>query len=133
MRKRNGSLLLEVCLAVTLLAVALVSVAQLLALAARQSRETRWRSVATQEVANVTERVMALPWSKTTTDQLDAVSVPNTALELPDPTLAIEAIDVTEPRVGKQIRISLSYRNTAGLPVEPVTMVAWKFLPGGSQ
>lgn len=131
-RRRKGSMLLEVSLAIALLTVGLVAVAQLLAVAARQRHETRWRAVATREVANVTEQVMALPWEQTTAAQFNAVSLhPTTKALLPDATLEIEVTDVTDPRRAKRLQISLAYRNTAGLPVEPISLVAWKFAPGG--
>ena len=132
MKRRNGSMLLEVSLAVMLLAVALVAVAQLLAVAARQRRETRWRTVATREVANITEQVMALPWNQTSTENFSTVALHDTTQTLLDATLEVEVTDVTEPREAKRIRISLAYRNTADLPVEPITLVAWKFAPGGA-
>ena len=134
MQRRHGSMLLEVSLSVMLLSVALVAVAQLLAVAARQRHETRWRTVATREVANVTEHVMALPWEETTADPLNAVALhPATQALLPDATLTVEVNDVTDPRAAKRIRVSLAYRNTAGLPVEPIRLVAWKFSPGGDE
>ena len=131
-RSRNGSMLLEVSLAIMLLSVALVAVAQLLAVAARQRHETRWRTVATREVANVTEQVMTLAWRDLTAEPLPAVAMhPATAAMLPDARLTIEVDDVAVPRPAKRIRVSLAYRNTAGLPVEPISLVAWKFSPGG--
>jgi Tfp pilus assembly protein PilV len=134
MRRRNGSMLLDVSLAVMLLTVALVAVAQMLAVSARQRHETRWRAIATREVANITEQVMALPWAETTTDQLGAVAMDATTREmLPEAMLEIESTDVSAPRQAKRIRVSLTYRNTAGLSVEPITLVAWKFISGGAE
>lgn len=134
MRRRHGSMLLEVSLAVLLLTVALMGVAQLLAVATRQRQETRWRTVATREVANVTEHVMALPWAETTSAQLAATALdPSTKALLPDVTLDVEVTDVADPRKAKRIKVSLVYRNTSGLAVEPITLVAWKFSPGGAE
>ena len=134
MRRRTGSMLLEVTLAVLLLSVAFVAVAQLLAVAARQRHETRWRAIATREVANVTERVMALPFSETTTELLTDVSMhDSTEALLPDATLEVVVIDATEPRPAKRIRISLAYRNTAGLMVDPIRLVVWKFATGEAE
>ncbi len=131
MIRRNGSMLLEVSLAIMVLLVALVAVAQLLAVAARQSHEMRWRTVATQEVANVMEQLMALPWDETTTERFSATALhPTTQTLLPDARLQVEVTDVMDPRAAKRIRVSLAYRNTAGLLVEPITLVAWKFSPG---
>jgi hypothetical protein len=125
-------MLLEVSLAIMLMAVTLTAVAQLLAVAARQQQETRWRTVATQEVANVTEQVMALPWGETTTERLNGLALdPATAELLPEARLQVEVTDVKDPREAKRIRISLAYRNTAKLQVEPIVLVTWKFSPGG--
>ncbi|HJN10299.1 MAG: hypothetical protein QGG09_15160 [Pirellulaceae bacterium] len=133
-RRRNGSMLLEVSLAVMLLSVALMAVAQLLAVAARQRHEARWRTVAIHEVANVTEQMMALPWDETTTERISGTALdPSTEALLPSARLQIEVTDVMDPRQAKRVRVSLAYRNTAGLPVEPITLVAWKFSPGGTE
>ena len=134
MIRRNGSMLLEVSLAIMVLLVALVAVAQLLAVAARQSHEMRWRTVATQEVANVMEQLMALPWDETATERFSATALhPATQTLLPDARLRVEVTDVRDPRAAKRIRVALAYRNTAGLPVEPITLVAWKFSPGDTE
>jgi len=131
-RRRNGSMLLEVSLAVMLMAVTLVAVAQLLAVAARQHQETRWRIVATHEVANVMEQVMALSWDETTTERLNGLALePTTVTLLPDAKLQVEVTEVKDPRQAKRIRISLTYRNNAELLVEPIALVTWKFSPGG--
>lgn len=133
-RYRKGSMLLEVSLAVALLTVGLVAVAQLLAVAARQRHETRWRAVATREVANVIEQVMALPWDQTTAAQSSEVALhPAAKALLPDAALEVEVTDVTDPRPAKRIQISLTYRSTADLPVAPIKLVAWKFAPGGAK
>jgi len=133
-RRRNGSMLLEVSLAVMLMSVTLVSVAQLLAVAARQHSEARRRTVATQAIANVTEQIMGLSWDDTTTERLHDVTLhTTTASSLPDAKLQVEVTDVVDPRPAKRIRISLTYQNTAGLQVEPLSLVAWKFSPGGTE
>lgn len=132
MRRRHGSMLLEVSLAAVLLTVAMVAVAQLLVVAARQRDHTRLRAVATREVANVAEQVMALPWDETTAEQFSgAVLHPTSQALLPDARLEVEVTDVMDPRRAKRVRVSLIYRNTAGVLVEPVALTAWKFAPGG--
>ena len=134
MRRRNGSMLLEVSLAIMLMSVTLVAVAQLLAVAARQHHETRRRVVATHEVANLAEQMMAMSWDETTNERLNGLVLhPTTAAVLPDAELQVEVTDVIEPREAKRIRISLAYRNTAEMKVEPISLVAWKFSPGGTE
>lgn len=133
-RTRSGSMLLEVSLAITVLAVALVSVAQLLAVAARQRHETRWRTVATREVANVTEQVMALNWADCTAERLGEMTLhPDTQAALREASLSITVDELSEPRTARRCVISLTYHNMAGRPVEPIRLVAWKFSPGGDR
>jgi len=133
-RPRNGSMLLEVSLAVMLISVTLVAVAQLLAVAARQHDEARRRTVATRAIANVTEQMMGLSWDETTTERLNELTLhPTTVSLLPDAKLVAEVTDVVDPRQAKRVRFSLTYRNTAGMQVEPISLVAWKFSPGGAE
>jgi len=134
MRIRAGSMLLEVSLAIALVTVALVAVANLLAVASRQNHESRLRAVATREVANVAELVMATPWEKTTADQftdakLDAAS----RGLLREATLDVEVTDVSNPHPAKRIRVSLAYRDMAGQLVTPISLVTWKFQPGDAE
>ena len=106
----------------------------LLAVAAKQRHEMRWRAVATREVANVVERAMALPWEETTDGQLAKLELPVSRRDaLPDATLTFELTNVDAPRPAKRLRAAIQYRNTAGTMVDPIALVAWKFEPGGSE
>ena len=77
---------------------------------------------------------MALPWEETAGEPVNAQALhPATEAVLQDAALDVQVTDVAEPRQAKRIRVSLAYRNTSGLLVEPISLVAWKFSPGGAE
>ncbi len=134
MRRRTGSLLLEASLSVMVLTVALVGVAQLLAVAARQNREARWRAVATRELANVMERAMALSWEEMSDQRLAELQLSAEVDDaLPAARLVKQLSSVEQPRPAKRLRLTIQYRNAAGRSIDPIALVAWKFQPGGER
>ncbi len=128
--RRRGAMLVEVAIGVALAVVVMIAVAQLVAVVAKQRREVAQTHLATQEVANVMERVMVLPWGELTTEaaeQFVAAHPPAAALD--DPQLSITVSDSDDPLPTKEIEIALSWRDHAHRRVEPVRLVAWKHQP----
>ncbi len=128
--RRRGAMLVEAAIGIALAVVAMIAIAQLVALVAKQRREAAQTRLATQEVANVMESVMVLPWGELTTEagvQFAAAHPPASALE--DPQLSITVSDLDDSLPTKKIEIALSWRDQANRRVEPVRLVAWKHQP----
>ncbi len=132
-RRRGGTSLLEISLALTMLLAASVLLAQFLAAAAVQRRAGEERRLALQEVSNRMEQAMALPWEGVTADALrnselgadtkQALGEPQWQVTITDEPAGPETARVTSRR----IRLELSWVNQAGMRGEPVTLSAWRF------
>ena len=132
--RRPGTMFVETAIGIALAIVVMLAVAQLVAVVAKQRREVAQRQLATQEVANVMERVMVLPWNELTTEsatQFDISRVSADALNDPQLSIAISNVDDSLPT--KLIEITLSWRDLANRRVEPVRLVAWRHEPGAAE
>ena len=82
---------------------------------------------ANQEVANVMERVMVLPWDELTTETTARFELPDeSAVGLDDPQLSITVTDAEGPPSSKTIEVALAWRDQADRLVDPVRLVAWR-------
>ena len=121
---RAGSLLMESAMAITLVAIALAGVSQLLILAGNQQRAIEARRLAYREVGNVMERLMVLPepsWA----DAEKSINISaETRAALPSAKLAIVARPADEAGV-TQIRVEIAWRDANGQS-EQVELIAWK-------
>ena len=134
MQRRRGSLFLEVTMAVTLLAFAFIAVAQLLAVAAKQRRETDWRVMATREAANVLEQIMARPWEEITTEKLAEIELSaEAAARLPEAQLSVAVDESDGTPAEKKVRVEIDWKDLGGLRVEPIRLVAWKHRAAGAE
>lgn len=126
-RWRRGSMFVETAIGIALVAIVMVSVAQLVALASKQRREVADSQIATQEVANVLEHIMVMPWDELTTD---ATSQPklseDLASQLADPELTIAIVTTDDDLPTKKIEVALSWTDQASRRVAPVRLVAWR-------
>jgi hypothetical protein len=125
--RRRGALLLEVSIAAGLVAVAMVAVAQLMAVAAQQERAWEYRRMAAQEAANALEQVMSLPWDQVTENRVGELALsPDAARRLPVGRLAcqleIDAGDLSSKRIVAEV----SWKNRAE-DRERVLLTAWRF------
>jgi hypothetical protein len=127
MRGRRGSIFLEVCMALFMLGAALGVIAQLLVIAAQQKRGYERRSLATQEAANLLERVIARPWDALAAGPVDQLDLPASAkTQLPEAQVRAEVIEEEGKPTQKQIQIQVDWVNRAGQRERPVQLVAWK-------
>jgi prepilin-type N-terminal cleavage/methylation domain-containing protein len=128
MKNRRGLSLIELTVALIILGVALVAVAQTVTMAARLRREIHRRRVATQEAANALERLVALPWRQLDEPALDDLELSPTGEEvLPDGKLSAEVENVAGPPVGRRIRVAVTWKNAAGETDGAVRLVGWSF------
>jgi Tfp pilus assembly protein PilV len=127
---RRGSMLVETAIGVALAVVVMIAVAQLVAVVAKQRRETAHTRLATQEVANAMEHMTVLPWGELTAEAAERfVASRQSVSALEDPQLSISVSNVDDSLPTKQIEIALSWRDQSTRRVEPVRLVAWKHQP----
>ena len=127
MRRRRGSIFLEVCMAVVILTAALGVIAQLLVLTAQQQQSHERRRIATRAAANLMERVVARPWQETASEKVASLDLSAEARRrLPDGRVRIEIVDEEGTPTSKRIQIQVDWVNSAGQRVRPVQLAAWK-------
>ena len=127
-RFRGGATLIEVTVALVVLAAAMLALAQMVTLVARQRRLTEARRMALQEVANQAERIAVLPWDDAAPDKLTAWE-PSTELlaGIPAAQCAIEVTDEPGPPAARRVRLEVRWNDAAGQPVAPAELTLWKF------
>ena len=125
--KRSGSMYVETAIGVTLAAIMLIGVAQLVGLEVKQRHEARAMSAATQTAANILERLMALPFAELNPEAVERLQLSNhlTAL-LDDPQLVVTIDAASDAVTTKRITVQIAWINRAGLRVEPIRLTAWR-------
>lgn len=127
---RRGSILIEVSIAAGLVAVAMIAVAQLLAVAARQDRALEQRQLAAQEAANSLEQILARPWDELTPEWLQNLSLSSESRRLlPDGRLVCEMETVAEEPSSKRIVATVSWQVNADQRNQ-LQLTAWRFRSG---
>lgn len=128
---RGGATLIEVTVALVVLAAAMLALAQMVTLVARQRRLTEARRMALQEVANQAERVAVMAWDEAAPDKLTAWE-PSTDLlaGIPAAQCAIEVTDEPGPPTARRVRLEVRWTDAAGQPVTPAGLTLWKFAEG---
>jgi len=135
---RRGSLLMESALSAVIIATVIISVAQLLALSARQQRQTQQRQLALETAANLLDQAYALPWDELDTAHVSALQLqlPNEVeRQLPGVTLQASVVEVpgsatTEPsdrQTARRLEIRVSWFPVVQGPSETVQLRAWRF------
>jgi hypothetical protein len=122
-------MLTEYVLALGVIMIAAVLLTQLLATAAHQRRLGNERRLALEEAANRLERAALLPWDQLTAENIQRRQL-QTAVQqaLADAKLTAAVTDEQAgPVAARRIDVSLTWRNSAGVTVEPVTLSAWRF------
>jgi hypothetical protein len=114
--------------AMLIVAAVLVSITQVLAMAASQRRNATRRTVATREVGNLMEDVMSRPWEEVTTQRLADIPLSEACrYHMPDAQLHVEVTDEDESEAGRRIEIRIDWPNDASQRGVPVRLVAWKY------
>lgn len=125
MTNRRGSMFLEVIVAIALLSLVVVAIAQLMALVVVQQRAADHRALATREASNAMELIATTPFESLTNEGLAEIEPsPEARRHLTDPRLVVQVTDDEDG--AKQIQIEVSWLNRAGLFGEPVRLVAWR-------
>ena len=126
--RRKASSMIEVIVAMFILASLITAVTKVTILTAHQRRAVQRRQLAFSETANLMERAAATPWNETTTQDFSNFKIPPyLKQQLPSATLKIEVDEVPKPLPAKRITIEVFWNNAAGQQVEPVRLVSWKY------
>jgi len=129
--RRRGTIVHEAAIAIVLAGTLLTGLAQFLAFSAHQSRARQDRIVATREVADLLEQLMAHSWSQLDVETVDAMQPsPTCQTALRNPTLEIT---VTPDDGAKRIHVALHWKHASGNPEAPVQVVAWKHPPSETE
>ena len=117
-----------------LVAVAMTATVQVLGWVAHERRAVERRQWAVQEVANLMERVSALPWDQVTPESARALALSEAVRgKLPGPELTIEVDPKDAERGTKRLAIRLRWRNRSGAWEAPVRLTAWIARQGGAR
>jgi hypothetical protein len=126
-RRRRGTTIIEAIGAMLLLSVATVTLTQLVALAARQSRQADERRIASQELANWMERAAAVPVDELTEKRLTEIQPAVDRLErLREPTFSAQVTDEEGPLAARRVELTMGWTNGMGGAAEELRLVAWR-------
>ncbi|TWU12694.1 hypothetical protein CA54_15190 [Symmachiella macrocystis] len=131
-RRRRGYMLVEMIVAGIVLAVVMTVYLQLLAATSRQHRYADHRQLAGEELANIMERITAQPYKTIDQEELQSKELSDSATShLHDAELNIDILPVSEPVDGKQISLSLRWRDSGDVYVAPTRLTSWVYAPAG--
>lgn len=124
----RGVLLLEVLAAAALIAVLATLCLQLFGSSLAQRRALRYRQLAMQEAANALERVATRSWEELTPARLPKESLSAEAAKiLPQGHLNVEVLPADGPPEGRQLLVSVDWRDGPGQEPLVVRLTAWRY------
>jgi type II secretory pathway pseudopilin PulG len=120
--------LLEVIVASIILVTLLSLCLQVMQSVGSQQRTIRQRELATQEAANVMERLMANDWATLTSEAAGQLALSaETRRALPEGKLAVEIAPAAGPPESKRVHVSIAWPRGPEQPDQRVDLVAWKY------
>lgn len=129
-RRTPGMTLLEVGVALVVVAASAAAVVQLINVASLQRRTNRQRQVAYMELANQAERLALLPWSDLVPERLASWTPSEVLLaEVPTAQCSIAVGSVEDSLPTRRIDLSVSWNLTTGQPASPARLTLWKHHP----
>lgn len=120
--------LLEAGVALLVMAAAIVAVVELAKTSGNFRRARQQRDVALLELGNQAERIALMSWDEATPDALKSWA-PSEMLRsvITEPICRVHVHATSEELPGRQIELSIAWKNAAGEEVQPVTLTSWKF------
>ena len=120
--------MIELAAAGVLLAMILGICAQFFRATAAQRRGLEARRLALQEVANLMERLCALPWAEVDAEAVRPIELSEEARQaIPDGEVGIDVVQPDDDPSAKRITVVLSWRPQPGQPPRCVRLAAWKY------
>ncbi len=118
---------LELTIAVAVLAVLLATSMKMIHLVTNQQRASERRNVALQTVQAISEQIGNTPWEQLTAETANQITVPRqVASYLPGAKLAITVSDETDP-VSKRVLVELTWSGPGAKRTAPVRLTSWVF------
>jgi type II secretory pathway pseudopilin PulG len=126
--KRNGFMLLETLVALLVLGVLTSLCLQFHAAASDQRRQVFAQLAATQEAANLLERVEALEWNELTPARAARFELSAQARQaLPEPRVEMLVDEPAGTPPARRVAIAVHWRAEPGEPECAVRLVAWRY------
>ena len=132
MPRRRGFTMIEMVAGAAILAVLLAVSMEFFHATALYRRAARQRELATQEVANLMERLAAIPWQDLTPEKGGQVRLSDAARRaLPGAKLTIEVSSPADERAGeppaKRIAVALAWEDQSRRLGRPMRLSAWRY------
>jgi type II secretory pathway component PulJ len=126
--KRRGFTLWETCVALLMLTALTTLCLQFFAAAGDQRRQVFTQLTATQEAANLLERVGALDWNDLTTPSAAKLPLSAQARQtLPDPRAELLVDEPSGTPPARRVVVAVRWRHQPGEPEREVRLVAWRY------
>ena len=126
---RSGSLVIELLVAGSLLAIVTASVIPTLGWLVRQRKFNQERQAATLEIGNLMERLTALDWNDLTPQRVEQLQLSEDVQKLlAEPRLTIAVNN--EGDASKHILVQISWEIGPGRAAPPVRLAAWVYRRG---
>lgn len=123
MNRRRGFTIIETALALTILAMASVMVAQMATWSLAERAKVEARLAVTEWTANVLETARGRDWTELTPDWAAAQKLPDDlAARLPAIAVAIKVAAEPDRPLLKRVSVEVRWKNPDGTPTPPVTM-----------
>jgi hypothetical protein len=127
---RGGFSVVEMSVALVVLAAAMLALVQTVAVVGRQRQLAERMALATQETGNLMERLHTWAWDDLTPERAAALRLSDACRDrLPDPQLKVSVEPAGEVPRGKQVHIELDWRESHGGRSLTIRRTAWRYEP----
>jgi Tfp pilus assembly protein PilV len=118
--------MIELCVAVAMLAAALSVVVTMLGAVARQRRSAELHARALEEADNLLERLTAEPWDEITPERVTELGfAAKVADALPEGKLRIDMTSPGDAPATKRIDLAIGWRAAIGQSIHRVYLTTW--------
>ncbi len=126
--RRRGYLLVEVFVALAILAALFVLVIQMVSTTARERRANERRAIALEHAANLLERASAIPYEQLSAESLREMAISSDAGQLlPEGDVRWTVDEEGSELPAKRVGVELTWRAPHGRSDAPVRLVTWAF------
>jgi prepilin-type N-terminal cleavage/methylation domain-containing protein len=126
--KRPAFTILELTVAMAVLAVIGVVAMKFSIAVGRRSADARQHQAAIVEAGNVMERLAVRPWEQLTPDALRDVSLSDEARQaVPGAVLKVEVQQQPQEPGAKRLAVEIRWPDDSGQPVLKARLVAWRY------
>jgi type II secretory pathway pseudopilin PulG len=119
--------LIELTIAIAVLAVFTATCAQMMAALSKQVRANERRLLALQTAQAVSEQLQNQPWERLSSDAVKETPLPESvAARLPGAILKVAVVDEADP-VAKRITVEITWNGSGAERSAPVRLTSWAF------